>query len=165
MDVKEALKAAIQMERDGHAFYTKAAAQTSSQMGRSIFTSLAEDELLHLETFQKLFEEPIGKSEWEALTRSGKKYTQLPIFPRDLMAAEGASPDSNELDALRVAMDSERQAIDFYTTILEETGDEEVRRIIAEIIDQERSHYRLLEEEFDHLSKTGFWYELGYLGG
>jgi rubrerythrin len=165
MDVKEAIKTAIQMERDGHAFYTKAAAQTSSEMGRSVFTSLAQDELLHLDTFQRLFEETVGKNEWEALTLSGKKYAQLPVFPKDLKATEGASPDANELDALRTAMDSERQAIDFYTSILEDTEDDEARRIIAEIIDQESSHFRLLEEEFDHLSKTGFWYELDYLGG
>jgi rubrerythrin len=36
-DVKNAIKTAIQMEKDGYSFYKKASAQTSSEMGRDIF--------------------------------------------------------------------------------------------------------------------------------
>ena len=54
-DVKDAIRMAIQMERDGYDFYKKAAAQTSSEMGQTIFESLANDEIVHLETFQKIF--------------------------------------------------------------------------------------------------------------
>jgi len=80
--VKEAIKTAIQMEKDGYAFYQKAAAQTSSDMGKSIFESIAKDELLHLDVFQKLFEEKVGKSEWDDLVDSSKKYQEIPVFPR-----------------------------------------------------------------------------------
>ena len=52
-DVKRAIQTAIQMEQEGYDFYQKAAAQTSSDMGRTVFKSLAADELLHLEVFQK----------------------------------------------------------------------------------------------------------------
>jgi len=44
-NIKNAIKTAIQMEKDGHSFYKKAAAQTTSEMGKSIFESLANDEL------------------------------------------------------------------------------------------------------------------------
>ena len=37
--------------------------------------------------------------------------------------------------------------------------------IIDIIIEQEKNHYFLLEQEFNHLSTTGYWYELDYLGG
>ena len=56
-NVKDAIKTAIQMEKDGYSFYQKAAAQTSSDMGRTVFKSLAADELLHVEVFEKLFNE------------------------------------------------------------------------------------------------------------
>ena len=164
-DAKEAIKMAIQMEKDGYDFYKKAAAQTSSEMGETIFNTLAKDELMHLNTFQKIFEEEIGKDEWVALVNSSRKYAKLSVFPKDLTAVEGADPDTNELDALHMAMDSEKEAIEHYTKILEYTEDEEVRKIIEEIITQERSHYLLLQEEFDHLGKTGYWYDLDYLGG
>jgi len=163
--VKESILTAIQMEKDGFSFYQKAAAQTSSDMGRSIFEGIAKDELLHLEVFQKLFEDNVGKSEWDDLVDSSKKYQDLSIFPKDLKAVEGANPDTNELDALRIAMDSEKEAIDYYTVIWENSDDDEVKKIIDVIIDQEKKHYFLLEQEFSHLSNTGYWYELDYLGG
>jgi len=164
-DVKNAIKTAIQMEKDGFAFYKKASAQTSSDMGRDIFESLANDEQLHLEVFQKLFQDRIEKSEWDNLVKSSKKYAEIDIFPKDLKQTEGANPDTNELDALGMAMNSEKEAIDYYGEIKEKTKEESIRQIINEIIEQEKNHYSILQEEFDYLSKTGYWFELDFLGG
>jgi len=104
------------------------------------------------------------KSEWNQLVNSSKKYADMPIFPKDLKAVEGTNPDTNELDALRMGMDSEKEAIDYYTTLKENTS-QDVQEIINEIIQQEKNHYSILEQEFNHLNKTGFWYEMDYLGG
>lgn len=164
-NIKEAIKTAIQMEKDGYSFYKKAAIQTSSDMGRTIFESLANDELLHLDVFEKMFEDKVGKSEWEKLVNSGKKYADMPIFQKDLKTVEGANPGTNELDALNIAMTSEKEAIEYYTKIKERTVESEVKEIIDEIIEQEKNHYSILEQEFNYLSKTGYWYEMDYLGG
>ena len=164
-DVKNAIKTAIQMEKDGFAFYKKASAQTASDMGRDVFESLANDEQLHLEVFQKLFQDRIEKTEWDNLVNSSKKYAEIDIFPKDLKQIEGANPDTNELDALKMAMNSEKEAIDYYGEIKEKTKDESIRQIINEIIEQEKNHYSILQEEFDYLSKTGYWFELDFLGG
>ena len=164
-EVKNAIKTAIQMEKDGFAFYKKASVQTSSDMGKDIFESLANDEQLHLEIFQKLFQDKIEKTEWINLVNSSKKYADINIFPKDLKQIEGANPDTNELDALEIAMNSEREAIDYYGEIKEKTKEDEIRKIINEIIEQEKNHYSILQEEFDHLSKTGYWFELDFLGG
>ncbi|UCD13079.1 MAG: ferritin family protein [Thermoplasmatales archaeon] len=153
------------MEKDGYSFYKKAATQTSSEMGRTIFESLADDELVHLDVFQKMFEDKIGKNEWNALINSSKKFADIQIYPKDLKTIEGANPDTNELDALRMGMDSEKEAVEYYTKIKENVAEDEVKKIIDTIIDQEKNHYLILEQEFDHLSKTGYWYEMDYLGG
>jgi len=163
-NVKDAIKTAIQMEKDGYSFYEKAAAQTSSDMGKTIFKSLAADELLHLEVFQKLFDEKIGKEEWYDLVNTSNKYADIPIFSKDLEKIEGANPDTNEIDALRIAMDSEQRAIDYYTKIRENSSDEELIKIIDEIINQEKNHYNVLEGEFHHINSTGYWFEFDYLG-
>jgi rubrerythrin len=163
-DIKDAIKTAIQMEKDGYSFYQKAAAQTLSDMGRAVFESLAADELLHLEVFQKLFDKKIGKTEWYGLVNTSKKYADIPIFPKDLQKVEGANPDTNEIDALRIAMDSEQRAIDYYTKIREKSSDDKVNEILVEIINQEKNHYQILEGEFHHINSTGYWFELDYLG-
>jgi len=163
-NIKDAIKTAIQMEQEGYDFYQKAAAQTSSEMGRTVFKSLAADELLHLEVFQKMFDEKVGKDEWNNLVNSGLKYSDIQVFPKDLKRIEGANPETNEIDALRIAMDSEKRAIDYYSQIKENSKDSELNEIINEIINQEKNHYQILEGEFHHINSTGYWFELDYLG-
>ena len=116
-NIKDAILTAIQMEKDGYDFYSKAAAQTNSEMGRTIFESLANDEQRHLDVFQKMFEEKVGKSEWNDLVNSSKEYANIPVFPTNLKEAPGMDEESTEIDALRLAMDSEREAIDYYSDI------------------------------------------------
>jgi rubrerythrin len=164
-NVKDAILTAIQMEKDGYSFYTKAAAQTNSEMGRTIFESLAEDEQRHLDVFQKMFEEKVSQTEWNDLVESSKKYANIPIFPADLTDAPGMDAESTELDALRMAMDAEKEAIDYYGKIMENLEDRDVKNVISEIIEQEKNHYSLLEKEFNHINSTGYWFEFDYLGG
>ena len=164
-NVKDAILTAIQMEKDGYSFYMNAATQTDSDMGRTIFESLAADEQRHLEIFQKLFEDTVGKSEWNDLINSSKKYANIPIFPTDLKDVPGMDSDSTEIDALRMAMDSEKEAIDYYSKIKENLNDQELKNVIDEIIEQEKNHYSLLEKEFNHINTTGYWFEFDYLGG
>ena len=120
-------------------------------MGKTIFKGLAADELLHLEVFKKIFVNKIGKNEWVELVNTSKKYADSNIFPKDLQKIEGANPNTNEIDALRIAMDSEQKAIDYYSKIKESLTDEVLKKIIDEIIVQETNHYLILEGEF-HLS-------------
>ena len=163
-EVKLAIKTAIQMEQEGYNFYQKAAAQTSSEMGETVFKSLAADELLHLQVFQKIFDEKVGKEEWHNLVNSGKKYADIQVFPKDLEKIEGANPETGEIDAIRIAMDSEKRAIDYYNEIKQKTTDSELIEILDEIINQEKSHYQILEGEFHHINSTGYWFDLDYLG-
>lgn len=157
---RDAIATAIQMEKDGYSFYTKASAQTSDKSGSKIFESLAKDELLHLETFKNIFANEMGETEYQQLVNSSKKYASLTVFPKDLATQKDSSPDTNDLDALHTAMDSEKEAIDYYTRILEKVDNESVAKIIKEIIHQEKQHYLILEEEFNFLGRTGYWYDV-----
>lgn len=161
----DAIKKAIQMEKDGRKFYLNAATQTTSPMGVLVFQNLAADELMHLETFQKIFEKKVGRKEWDELAKSSRKYADLTVFPKDLTSAKGAETNTNELDALNMAMDAEKGAIQFYGEILKGTKDPMVRDILKEIIQQEKSHLFILNEEFNYLSTSGYWYEMDYIGG
>jgi rubrerythrin len=164
-NVKDAILTAIQMEKDGYSFYIKAAAQTESDMGKTIFESLAQDEQRHLDVFQKMFEDKVSESEWNDLVDSSKKYAKIPIFPTDLNDAPGVDAESTELDALRMAMDAEKEAIEYYGKIMKNLENQDIKKVIDEIIVQEKNHYSLLEKEFNHINTTGYWFEFDYLGG
>jgi rubrerythrin len=163
-NIKDAIGTAIQMEKEGHAFYKKCAEQTKSDLGARIFESIAGDELVHLMTFHKMFEDQIGNEELEAVEKTGKKYETPPVFPKDLEAVEGSNADVDELAALEIAMKSEQDAIDFYGKMRDETEDENVKKIIDLIIGQEKSHYLILSEELSYMNTMGDWYDLGPQG-
>jgi rubrerythrin len=164
-NVKDAILTAIQMEKDGYSFYMKAAAQTESEMGKTIFESLAEDEQRHLDVFQKMFEDKVSQSEWGDLVNSSKKYANIPIFPTDLSNAPGMDVESTEIDALRMAMDAEKEAVEYYEKIKDNVENQDIKNVIGEIIEQEKNHYSLLEKEFNHINSTGYWFEFDYIGG
>lgn len=158
-NVKDAIQTAIQMEKDGYAFYMEAAAQTKNDCGKTIFESLAADELVHLETFQKIFQGKINAVEWNTLVQSNRKFTNLTIFPKNLKKNEDLNPNNDELYALHIGMESEKEAIDYYMTIINNVSDKDVKEILIEIINQEKNHYQLLQQEFSHISTTGLWYD------
>jgi rubrerythrin len=163
-NIKDAISTAIQMEKDGHAFYKKCAEQTKSDLGAKIFESIAGDELVHLMTFHKMFEDAIGEEELQAVEKTGKKYETPPVFPKDLSAVEGANADVDELAALEIAMEAEQKAIDFYGKMRDDTDNEAVKKIISLIIGQEKNHYLILSEELNYMNTMGDWYDLGPLG-
>ena len=68
-DVKDAIQRAIQMEKDGYAFYMRAASQTSSDLGKEIFESIAKDE-------QKRFSDEIYYK-LAPLSRALRKYAKI----------------------------------------------------------------------------------------
>jgi len=162
-NLKDAIKSAIQIEKDGYNFYNKASKETSNEMAVSLFKSLAGDELLHLEIFQKLFKQEIEKNEWYNLVNSGLKYKDISIFPNDLKRVQGEKADTNEIDALKIAIDNEKRSIDYYIDMKLKNSDEKFKKIINEIINQEKSHLKILEEEFSHITDTGNWFKLDYL--
>ena len=52
----DAIKMAIQLEKDGRAFFEEAAQKTENQLGKKMFEKLAKDEIDHLRTFQNIFD-------------------------------------------------------------------------------------------------------------
>ena len=122
-----ALSRALKLEQDGLRFYLRAARQTANEKGQAMFTSLADDESMHLAMI---------KHQLHALDAEGT-YVLSPdldipdidlgekLFPPDREQVEakiGIEP--GELDALHVALDNENKSYAFYASAAQETVDE-----------------------------------------
>ncbi|MGD9140315.1 MAG: ferritin family protein, partial [bacterium] len=53
----QAMKTAIEMEVSGYKFFMDAADKVESDVGKKMFTRLANEEIEHQRTFQKIFDE------------------------------------------------------------------------------------------------------------
>ena len=92
-DVWQAIETAIQIEKDGLAFYTEAARQAGDPNGKKrcpelvegMFQSLARDEAAHLRLFETVHESLLKEGHWlspeQVAAISPKRLDRSPIFP------------------------------------------------------------------------------------
>jgi rubrerythrin len=167
-DVRSALMAldiAIQTEKDGRDFYVRAAESTNDPGGKVLFTSLADDELEHLRLLESQREALTKEGRWlpRDSAREGDRGSEIvgaPIFGRGALAANVGAYTS-ELSALRMAYLIEKDAVTFYTRAASETDDPDGRAMYERLVEMEKEHQRILEEEYNALAKE-FWSTMGF---
>ena len=158
-EIMQAIKTAIQMEEEGHAFYMKAAAETQNEMGKKMFQQLAKDELEHKQTFSAMFDKVADPATWRKLVASTRGIKELPAFrelSKEQKRSKGMADDAN---VLRIGMDTEDKSIKHYQKAAKETKDPQAKTIFTNIAQQEEYHYNLLQAELDSLTGTGFWFD------
>ena len=154
-DVKTLISEAIKLEINGQAFFNHAAEATGNELGKKMFVRLAQEEVKHLETFSRLFSSVIKSDDWKKQVRSEElKGTSAVIqqLADRMKRAEGKS----EVEALRIGMELEQKAIDFFSGTAG-MADEAARQIFEKIADEERFHYDLLQAQYDSVTGSGFW--------
>jgi rubrerythrin len=159
-DLRSALTAldlAIQTEKDGHEFYTRAAERTGDAGGKVLFTSLADDELEHLRLLESQREALIRDGHWLPRLTGGEeearpKVEGAPIFSRESVGQD-VSVYTTDLSALRLAFLIEKDAVAFYSRAASETEDPGGRAMYQQLVEMEKEHQRILEEEYDALAK------------
>ena len=167
--VLKAIETAIQIEKDGLAFYTEAAKQTDDPNGKKMFQTLARDEAAHLKLFETVRESlleveagsprPYWPSPEQVAAISPKRLDRPPIFPtgEEIKAAEILE---RELAALQRGLQAEKDSIAFYSQERDKTDDPDGKAMYAYLIEQEEGHRTILQGEYDYLNRTGFWFDI-----
>jgi rubrerythrin len=162
-EVWQAIETAIQIEKDGLAFYTEAARQTNDPNGKKMFQSLAKDEAAHLRLFETVHESLLKEGHWlspeEVAAISPKRLDRPPIFPTGDAIKATETPE-RELSALRRGIQAEKDSIVFYSQQMEKTDDPDAKAMYAYLIEQEEGHRTILQGEYDYLNRTGFWFDI-----
>jgi rubrerythrin len=145
----EAVKIALGMEKDGLAFYQAAAGASPPGELRSTFEMLADEERKHLAIFEDMAGEMArAKREdyWddpdvEAYVHAvvGQK-----IFPRPDLAPQSAAGMSDAADALRFALQAEKDTVLYYTLCSQQARGNEVRSAFNRLTAEERRHVALM---------------------
>jgi len=160
-----ALKVAIQTERDGYQFYQEAASRTRDPGGKELFTTLANDEIVHERILKERLETLESEGGWEAVAEqqlppSSLPAEGIPIFSRERVQ-QNVGEYTYELSALRMAYLIEKDAVAFYTRAAEETDDPAGKAMFEQLVGMERTHQRVLEEEYRFLAGQ-FKTEMGF---
>jgi rubrerythrin len=155
-DVKTLIGEAIKLEIQGQAFFNHAAEATQNELGKKMFARLAQEEVKHLEVFSRLFSSVIKTDDWKRQVRNEElkgSSAVITALAERLKRAEGQS----EVEALRIGMELEQKAIDFFSATASGTADAAAREIFEKIAEEERFHYDLLQAQHDSVTGSGFW--------
>jgi rubrerythrin len=147
-NIQEALKMAIQAEKDSMDFYRRASAVTKNERAKKVFDLLANEEVGHLKSF---FEHYKG-SEFGDI----KSYMETPPNKKNptYQALEKAiTENTHEQAALEIALKEEKACIDQYSMLVKDIIDPLVRRVFQQVVKETENHYALIEDEYMHVMK------------
>lgn len=154
--VKGFIRDAIKLEIRGKEFFLQAADLTPNSLGKKMFKRLAEEEVKHLEAFSKLFSAVIKSTEWKKDVKAEQLKGKSAVIEELVVRLEQAK-DKSDIEAIRIGMELELKAIDFFKAAAEQGDDPVAKEIFIKISDEERFHYDLLQAQHDSVTSSGFW--------
>ncbi len=146
----EALKWALEIEKNGETFYNAVAANSTDPQVKALFEDLAVQERGHYRAFQQMLKEVKPDPD---LSSVGIQYDEYQAYLQVALAnALFAGPDKgltlakqaqDRETALRAAMGFEKDTLLFFYDLREMVSEAE-RGAISDIIREEKSHLRRL---------------------
>jgi rubrerythrin len=172
-DMEDILRSAIATEWEGYAFYRTLAQKTKSELGRKMFERLAEEEVEHVRTleqascaykdgcvymdYETALEHINCEVDFDEVDEEGATCTETaPVFKRGVDRAETA----NDLDALRIAAESEAVAVEHYREAAARAPNEDAKRFFQHLVDIESGHQKMLDAEYDYYAANGFYFDV-----
>ena len=144
--VQEALKLAIQAEKDSMDFYRRAASVTTNERAQKVFDLLANEEVGH----PKAFFDPYKGPEFGDL----KTFLATPPDLENTVYVElekAITADTHEQKALEISLAEEKACIDQYTSFAKDMVDPLVKNIFQRVVQETEQHYALIESEYAHI--------------
>ncbi|UCC79636.1 MAG: ferritin family protein [Candidatus Zixiibacteriota bacterium] len=162
MSLKEALTAAIEMEKRGYEFFSDTAQKADEELAKEVFTFLAAEELNHIKAIEKFSQESLSGENTSAdeviaeMKDNRPRQTINELFKN----LSGTVPlEGTNLDAYKFAMDFERKGGEFYKKAEAEAADPGAKKLFGFLVGEERKHFKIVEscllyfdnpEEFFH---------------
>jgi hypothetical protein len=150
------IECTIKMKEESRAHYERLAEAVQDKEVRRLFTLLAsaeEEQLAALNTMNKRMSLEGG----EAGNLSGDVCTFRPLLRRENLAQELR----NDPDAYRHVISEERETMEFFKQLVEESQDEKMKRVCRMLADQERKHMDQVENIYSFVEDPRTYLEWG----
>jgi rubrerythrin len=145
--IQKALEEAIRFEVDGREFFLQAAEKAETYFTKSIFKVLAEEELSHIQRVKEAHRRCLSSEKdiflpprthedhVENIFQQAKRETD----PRILMK-------TNELEAVRLALQLEIKGHEFYNRLAQEATGEFEKAFYGQLAQEESVHFSVLRQ-------------------
>lgn len=135
---------AMKMEMDGKAYYEKLAARTPVAGLKTIFLSLAQDELKHYDAINAIKAGTRGEMADTAVLKEAKNVFQDLMADRNIIGSL-----KKDLDGYRHAMKIEAESVRLYEDAAEKETHPETARLFLRIAAEEKKHFNIMENLYD----------------
>jgi len=147
---------AIQMEQEGYNFYTKLAKKIKGSIAQTTIQGLAEAEREHMNVLNDLKKwlqstEPSFEAvyDWE----KGRKGIK-DIFKDLEKMAESIRDDNDYIESMKIGIELEKKAIDFYAKASAETNNDKAKFVLDLITEEEKEHFEIFSTTLKYLGYT-----------
>lgn len=146
MKMKEAIKLAIQTEKDVMDFYLKAASLTSNERGKKVFEQLASEEREHAQHFFAIYTgTDLGSFEEFIVQPPSAGHAMLKQLEKAL------DENVHERRAMELAMKEEEDLVKSLRLAASRIVDPGVREVFERMAKETENHYALIESEYAHV--------------
>ena len=145
---REIVEAAVEKEKKRKGFYSKVAELSAHEGMKNLFQFLTEEEARHVETFLKIRDRLPEESHTTEYTEEMQAYMDSVIDDRlysDIDSKEFVQKAIDAKNVFRLAIGFEKDAILYFGEFLPHLTESD-RKVVEELIEQEKSHIRRLAE-------------------
>ncbi len=158
LSVNEVIEFALNIERNGKAFYESALERKDLQeTAREIITDLRNEEINHENYFKTLRDqddlaELIDPDGWDMTSSYLDSIIKAHIFTKEGAAIKLATEARDTMEILEFAMQFEKDTLLYFHSLYNETKDEKASKAIGAIIKEEMKHLQRLQNIVKELS-------------
>ncbi|MBN2723922.1 MAG: ferritin family protein [Deltaproteobacteria bacterium] len=158
----EMLSAALTLEEKGYKFYSEIVEKVSNEVGKTVFTMLRDDELVHIERIKEIYSAITNKEDWSVDLDNlpSHKQSSLSEIFRQLAKKhkDQISDSSDELKALEVGVEFESSAVKYYEKYLSMATEEKEKAFILKMIEEEKEHHSVLTDMQSFYTDPAAWF-------
>lgn len=162
MKLQDAIAVAIDFEKKVRDHYLKGAKEIPEPQGRKVFALLGKEEQGHVDYLQhslaewkktgKVPDVPLG-----SILPKGSKWIEA---ERKKLAGQAKrAPSKTELDALKVALQHEKDADAFYHKLVSELPTQD-QLLFSKFLEIEDGHLAIVQAQLDSVQGMGFWFDV-----
>ncbi|MDT8443789.1 MAG: ferritin family protein [Desulfuromonadales bacterium] len=146
MKLLEAIKLAIQTEKDVMDFYLKAASLTNNERGKKVFELLAREEREHAGHFFKIYTgSELGSFEDFMAKPPTSNHAMLKALEKAF------DENTHERKAMELALREEEDLAKSLRMTASRIVDPSVRAVFDRMVNETETHYALIESEYAHM--------------
>ena len=145
----EVIRAAMEVEKNGHKFYSIMAEKAQSELAREIFSWLAQDEVQHLKTLEALVPKYVEGAFWEnedEFLPYLQRFRDKEIFPSSACLDAALQEDDPDIKTLDLAIEAEERFAEYFHMAAKQARSTEGREAFHWLAKEEDRHAAILQE-------------------